>query len=361
MGERMNNLAAAGEVLRPEYLTDLPPSAESSVPGVSWGAVIGGAFVAASFSLLLTILGVGLGLSSVSPWAGIGATTTAIGASAVVWLVLTQAIATGLGGYLAGRLRIKWINVHSDEIYFQDTAHGLLVWAVSVVIAVAFLASAASSIIGSTGKPGPASTLATAPFTAGSPPVGPSVATGMSASVPTGQIAQTASSDYLADALFRNDRAGPDAGQSLRPEVGRVLAEALRRGAMPNADRTYVGQVIAARTGMSQTDAELRVDAVYAQAKSIAADSELAVRILADQARQTAAKASLWIFVALLTGAFCASLAATLGGKQRDLAETTTGLHRATRSRLSRSDRKRRSSCARCFSGFLACRFRSSS
>ena len=132
------------------------------------------------------------------------------------------------------------------------------------------------------------------------------------------QSPPTTSSEYLTDALFRNDRAGPDAGQSLRPEVGRVLAEALRRGTMPNADRTYVGQVIASRTGMSQTDAELRVDAVFAQAKSMAADSELGARILADQAREAAAKGSLWIFVALLLGAFFASLAATLGGRQRD-------------------------------------------
>jgi hypothetical protein len=314
----MNKPATTSDVSRPEYLTDLPARAESSVSGVSWGAVIGGAFVAASFSLLLTFLGVGLGLSSVSPWAGIGATTTTIGASAVVWLVFTQAIASGLGGYLAGRLRIKWTNVHSDEIYFRDTAHGFLVWAVSVVIAVAFLASAASSIVGATGKLAAASAVAAAPLTAGPSPVVPNVATGTSASGQTGQSAQTTSSDYLTDALFRNDRTGPDAGQSLRPEVGRVLAEALRRGTMPNADRTYVGQVIAARTGMSQTDAELRVDAVYAQAKSIATDSELGARILADQARQAAAKASLWIFVALLTGAFCASLAATLGGRQRD-------------------------------------------
>jgi hypothetical protein len=93
-----------------------------------------------------------------------------------------------------------------------------------------------------------------------------------------------------------------------------------------------VGQVIASRTGMSQTDAELRVDAVYAQAKSAKSDSELAARILTDQARQTTAEASLWIFVALLTGAFCASLAATLGGKERDRVarESRRNSHRPT-------------------------------
>jgi len=314
----MNYLVTTSEALLPEYLTDLPTSAESSSSGVSWGAVIGGAFVAASSSLLLTILGVGLGLPFVSLGAGIRAATITISISAIVWLVFTQAFASGLGGYLAGRLRIKWARMHSDEIYFRDAAHGLLVWAVGVVIAVAVLASVASSIVGPTGKLAGANTLATEPLIAGSPTVAPNALPGIAASASTGQSSQTASSDYLTDALFRNDRAGPDAAQSLRPEVGRVLAEALRKGAMPNADRTYVGQVIASRTGMSQTDAELRVDAVYAQAKSAASDSELSARIAADQARQTTAEASLWIFLALLTGAFCASLAATLGGRERD-------------------------------------------
>ncbi len=254
----MNNLATPSDVLRPEYLAHRPPAPESSVSGVSWGAVIGGAFVTASFSLLLTFLGVGLGLASLSPWSGISATTTAIGVSAVVWLVLTQVIAAGLGGYLAGRLRVKWTDVHSDEVYFRDTAHGLLVWAVGVVIAVGFLASTAASIVGSTGKAAAASMLPAPSFAAASPAVAMNTAAGLPAQSPAGQGAQcppTTSSEYLTDALFRNDRAGPDEGQSLRPEVGRVLAEALRRGTMPNADRTYVAQVIASRTGMSQTDA----------------------------------------------------------------------------------------------------------
>ena len=80
----------------------------------------------------------------------------------------------------------------------------------------------------------------------------------------------------------------------------------------------YAAQVIAARTGLSQADAEKRVDEVYAQGKSIAADAELAARSVAEKVRKAAAKASLWMFAALLTGAFCASFAATIGGRQRD-------------------------------------------
>lgn len=311
----MNNLANTSETLLPEFLTEMPSPRESPASGVSWGAVIAGAFVAASLALILTILGVGLGLSSTSPWASSGASAATIGASAIVWLIVTQAVASGLGGYLAGRLRIKWARVHSDEVYFRDTAHGFLVWAVGVVITVAFLASAASTIVGTTAKVAGAAVAATGAAAASAVPA----ATAGTADQPMGSPSTAMTySTYLTDSLFRNDRAAPSAVQDLRPEVGRILAEALRRGTLPTADRTYAAQVVASRTGMSQADAELRVDAVYAQSKSIAAEAELAARTVADDVRRSAAKTSLWFFVALLSGAFCASLAATIGGRQRD-------------------------------------------
>ena len=314
----MNNLATGRETLLPELLTEMPSPRESPSSGVSWGAVVAGAFVAASLALALSILGIGLGLSSTSPWAGAGASAATLGASAIVWLVLTQAIASGLGGYLAGRLRTKWVRVHTDEVYFRDTAHGLLVWAVGVVITVAFLMSAASAIVGTTTKVAgiaAAGTVAPAPAAAPGTPAG-------TADQPMGSPSTAMTySTYLTDSLFRNDRTAPSASQDLRPEVGRILAEALRRGTLPTADRTYAAQVVASRTGMSQADAELRVDAVYAQSKSIASDAELAARTVADDVRRSAAKTALWFFVALLSGAFCASLAATIGGRQRDSVE----------------------------------------
>jgi hypothetical protein len=287
--------------------------------------VIGGAFVAASLALILTILGVGLGLSSVSPWTGAGVTAATIGVSAIIWLIVTQAIASGLGGYLAGRLRTKWTNVHGDEVYFRDTAHGFLVWAVGVVITVVFLASAASSVVGTgakiaavTAAGAGAGAIAALPSAAGQMSEGSEANAGASRQATDGQNSLSTSGGYLADSMFRNDRAGPDSNRDLRPEVSRILAEALRKGALPVADRTYVAQVIASRSGMSQADAELRVDVVYTQAKSAAADAELAARTAADDARKAAAKTSLWIFIALIVGAFCASLAATFGGRQRD-------------------------------------------
>src|ERR1035438_6184862 len=121
---------------------------EAHSSGVSWAAVIAGAFVAAALSLILLALGTGLGLSSVSPWSNAGASASTVGKAAIVWLIVMQIIASAMGGYLAGRLRTKWANIHTDEVYFRDTAHGFLAWAVALVITAAFLASAATSMMG---------------------------------------------------------------------------------------------------------------------------------------------------------------------------------------------------------------------
>src|ERR1700691_5426674 len=127
------------EPVRPDELT---------ASGVSWAAVIAGAFVAAAMALILLSLGTGLGVSSVSPWATSGASPGAIGAAAIVWLILAQILAFGLGGYVAGRLRVEWASVHTAVVYFGDTAHGLLVWAVAAVVTAGVWATAAADMAG---------------------------------------------------------------------------------------------------------------------------------------------------------------------------------------------------------------------
>jgi hypothetical protein len=259
---------------------------DSNSSGVSWGAVIAGAFVAAALSLSLLALGAGIGFSAVSPWANIGASATAIGWTAIVWLVLMQIISSSLGGYLAGRLRTKWVRVHTHEVYFRDTAHGFLVWAVGLVIAAAFLTSAATSLMGRTeGRTAIDDEASGQTRSAG---VGPNA--------------------YFVDLMLRTN--APSAMQndaSARAEVGLILANALRNGAIPPSDKSYLARLVAARTGINESDAETRVDDVYSQDQQAA-----------DNARKAIAHAMYWTFLALLVGAFCASLAATMGGKQRD-------------------------------------------
>jgi hypothetical protein len=258
---------------------------DSNHSGVSWGAVIAGAFVAAALSLALLALGTGVGFSSVSPWANAGASASAIGWTAIIWLVVMQFIASSIGGYLAGRLRVKWVNVHTHEVYFRDTAHGFLAWAVGLVVTAAFLTSAATSLIGG-------ATRASAIDAEGSAQAGVSL----------GQ------NGYFVDTLLRTSApSSAPANPSVRGEVGLILLHGLREGSMPSSDKSYMAQVVAAQTGLSEPDAEKRVNDVYAQAQQAA-----------DKVRKAVAHSMYWTFLALLVGAFCASFAATVGGKQRD-------------------------------------------
>jgi hypothetical protein len=253
-------------------------STEVTASGISWAAVFAGAVAAAALSLILLALGTGVGLSSISPWSGATDSASKIGTTAICWLVASQILASSMGGYLAGRLRTKWVTVHTHEVYFRDTAHGFLVWAVGLVVTAAFLASAATAMVGGMSKSG---------------------ASGASASDPNA---------YFVDALFRSDRAVADPiGIAERAEVGGILANGLRHEDIPAVDKVYLSGLVAARTGLSQGDADKRVSDIWEQ-----------VRQSAETARRAIAHLAYWMFLALLVGAFSASLAATFGGKQRD-------------------------------------------
>jgi hypothetical protein len=131
--------------------TRLPLPATSS-SAVSWGAIFAGAAAAASLSLILLMLGAGLGLTSVSPWESRGLDAGTVGIAAIAWLTFTQIVASGMGGYLSGRLRTKWVDTQRDEVYFRDTAHGFLTWAVAALISAALLTSTVGSIVGGSAK-----------------------------------------------------------------------------------------------------------------------------------------------------------------------------------------------------------------
>jgi hypothetical protein len=108
-------------------------SVESSASAVEWAAILGGALGATGISIILFTLGSGLGLSTVSPWSWSNPSPTTFGIAAGIWLIVTQWLASALGGYLTGRLRTKWVGIRTDEVFFRDTAHGFLAWALATV------------------------------------------------------------------------------------------------------------------------------------------------------------------------------------------------------------------------------------
>jgi hypothetical protein len=281
---------------------------------VSWPAIFAGAAGAAALSLLLLLLGTGLGFSAVSPWITEGVSVSTIGFAAIVWLSFTQLAASGMGGYLAGRLRARWLAVHIDEVYFRDTAHGFLSWAVATLLVAVVVTSVGGAIIS-----GAASASASvAGGVANS-------ATAMAAGA-IGSDEDSNTIDYYVDALFRSDSAG--AGMQMQQsreaseipvgEVVRIFMRAMRTGTLPQQDQRYVGQLIAQRTDLNQQQAEQRVSESFEEVKTTLEEAETTARAAADEARKASAYAALWMFITLLMGAFAASLMAVFGGRQRD-------------------------------------------
>ena len=293
--------------------TDNYPAAlqdSSGHSGVSWGAIFAGAAAAAALSLLLLMLGAGLGFSAVSPWAGEGVGAKGLGITAIIWLAVTQIIASGMGGYLAGRLRVKWASLHGDEVYFRDTAHGFLSWAVATLVTATLIAGSVSSVIGSGVQAG--ASVASGAATAMSSAAGS--AAGSSANNGSGS-----SSDYFIDTLFRDDRGTTVSEDAAHGIVTRIFVRSLGNdGQLSADDRTYLAQIVAQRTNLTQPEAEQRVDQVYAKAHQAVEEAKVKAKEAADTAAKVAAWTTLWKFITLLIGALFASLCATFGGRRRD-------------------------------------------
>lgn len=268
-----------------------PEDSETPTSGVAWAAIIGGAFVAAAVSLILVALGSGLGLGAASPWPGAGATATTFAVTTAIWLVIVHWLASGFGGYLTGRLRAKSVGLHTHEVFFRDTAHGLLTWATATVVAVVLLGSGAAALVDARAK-------ATASGSTQDAARGSSLADPM---------------PYFVDKLYRSNQAAA-VDQDTRQETSRILAAGLGAGDVPPADRAYLSQIVASKTGLSQTEAQQRVNDVVAQAK----DAETKARQAADTARKAGAYLSLFTALAMAIGAFIAAVAGALGGSHRD-------------------------------------------
>jgi hypothetical protein len=229
--------------------------------------------------------------------------------STILWVTFTQIAASGMGGYLAGRLRTRWLGVHTDEVYFRDTAHGLLAWAVASLATAALLTSVIGSIVG------------------GGIQVGAELAKPGSDNGPI---------SYFVDSLFRKDMSTTSAvsapaakgavlgNAAEQPtaaplsEVTRIFMHAVPTAALPVEDVRYIGQVVAWHTGLTQQVAEKRVSDTYTHMQAHLRDVETTAKNAAEKVGKASAYAALWLFISLLIGAFVASLAATYGGRCRD-------------------------------------------
>jgi hypothetical protein len=319
----------------------------------SWPAILAGAFVAVSASLILIVLGSGLGFAAVSPWPGRGASAAGLTVTAAIWLIVTQWIAAALGGYVAGRLRTKWTGTHTHEVFFRDTAHGLITWSVATVFFAWVIAGSASSVLGggmraaaeaasaaSAAAPGPAAegpasaamtydidrlfrstgaspagppttgTSTTGTSTTGPSTTGPST-TGPSTTGPSTTGKGTATG---APAAAQTGSSAAASGSDARIETLYIAYHAIAAGNLSDADRSYLAALVAGQTGISAPEAQRRVDE-FADATLSAANK---AKEGADAARKAAAQGAIYTALSLLIGAFIASVSAAIGGRLRD-------------------------------------------
>jgi hypothetical protein len=255
---------------------------------VEWEAVLAGAVLAAALSFVLLTFGAAIGLSATSPWPNSGLSAKVIGTLAVFWALAQQIGSLMAGGYVAGRMRSRWHEA-GDEKEFRDGLHGGLVWAVAVLISAFFVFATASLAV------------RTGADVAGSAVAGAASRT-------------TNPMDTVLDAMVRAPAGAPQSRNAVAPtsdeirgEITRMLTSAVATGSLSAENRTYLASLVAQRTGVSQQEAEKRVD-----------DAITAVRTAADKARRAAILTGFVTAAGLILSFGAAWWAAIKGGEHRD-------------------------------------------
>jgi len=270
--------AADAPAVVPGARTDGPvPTPGGPLSYIHWGPVIAGAVLAAASAFVLMAFAASVGLAVASPSPTWRDASIALAILSGLWILLVAIGSFALGGYLAGRVRSTW-STNADEIEFRDGAHGLLVWALAIVIG-GFLTWATATTLSSVTAVGATQSRVTA---------------------------AEAALAYELDRLFRSDKRPEPIDQETRSEAGRILLTGLGREMRPE-DRTYLTRLVAARTGLAPAEAERRVIQVITEARQAA--------------RRTRASGIIVGFMtaaSLAAGAVAAWLAAGVGGRHRD-------------------------------------------
>ena len=257
---------------------------------IDWPSVFVGMIIALALSWLLLTFGSAIGLASVSPYNFSREAGVTLTLAAAAWFALTQIYALAMGAYIAARLRPRVSVADNDEVAFRDGVTGLAVWALGIVIGLLLAGMAAT----------------------GAARTGAQVA-----STAISSAASQADPAYAVDVLLRPANPAPAAqGQAQsddasRQQVGRILANALARGELPQSDKDYVAQLIASRAGISPEEAQRRITETYDRAKATALDA-------ADTARKGTALAGFWIVFIMFAAGLASWWAGTVGGHHRD-------------------------------------------
>jgi hypothetical protein len=271
---------------------------------VDWPAIIAGIVLASAISLVLISFGSAVGLNFLEFGYGDGPNPIFVGIAAATWFLWVQISSYMAGGYLTGRLRRRYFDATEDESDMRDGAHGLLVWAGSAIV---------GTIIAVNGIGAAANTVGSAASTI----------TNAAANVSEGAADAVDPNAYFIDTMFRSNQ--PSDPAAARDEAGRIFAQAaLGDGTVPEADRTYLANVVAANAGIPPEEAQARVDQAITGINDARQQAADAARI----ARNTAIIGAFLLAAGLLVSAIGAFWAAQKGGNHRDKNTVHPGVFR---------------------------------
>ena len=240
---------------------------------IHWGPGIAGAIVAAATSFVLMSFASAVGLMVASPSPTWRDASVWLALLSGFWILVVAVGSFALGGYIAGRVRSTW-KASSDEVEFRDGVHGLIAWALGVMLGAALLAVTAITF-----------------------------AAGNAASPPRDTAGAPSFLAFELDRLFRPEAAGPE----LRGEAARIIMRGLGRTELPAGDRAQLVRITSSVSGLAAPEAERRVGQVLTDARNAAS-----------QARKSAVILGFSLAAALAAAAAAAWIAAGVGGKHRD-------------------------------------------
>jgi hypothetical protein len=257
---------------------------------IDWPGVFVGMVIASALSWLLLTFGSAIGLASISPYSFTRETGIALTLAAATWFALTQIYSIAMGAYIAARLRPRVSTISTDEVPFRDGVTGLTVWGLAIVIGLVL---------------------------AGVATYGAARATASLAGAAANTAGRQADADYTVDRLLRSGNPGqapaaqaPD-NAATREQVSRIFLNTIAQGDLPQADRDYLTQLIAARAGIPPEEAQRRLTDIYNQAKTKAAE-------VAEATRKATALGGFWIAFIMLVAAMASWWAGVIGGNHRD-------------------------------------------
>lgn len=263
-----------------------PGGAHAASSYVDWPAIFAGATLAAALSIILLSFGGAIGLSTVSPYSGEGASATWVAIAAGVWFVWTMVSSFGAGAYVTGRLRGRIGDATPHEVEARDGAHGLVVWAVGALVGITLAASGVAGSLSMGAK-----------------------AVGASASAVT-----EAAPEYYSDLVLRGDAPGTEIDADTASEVAGILRRGIAMGEIVERDQERLSAIVAANTGLVPEAASARVDAAIAEID----DATETAMAAAEKARVAGVIFGFLVAASLLASGVAAYAAAAAGGRHRD-------------------------------------------